>query len=435
MTPRYIELHIESLAYGGEGLAHHEGQVVFVRKTFPGDYVRVYVEKDMGGYLRGRVVEWFHLSPKRQPPSCKYFHACGGCQWQEYSYEESLKTKKEILSSTLRHVGNLRSLPPVIVAGFRRFSFFYRSRILLRGRLQKGRLSLGYFERGSRHFVAIKHCEIAHERINLLIKKLQCFDYPVKGSIHLRLEIQVALKGPEQGRMTLLLYPACLKEEKFLKPLAEIWSSYPQVLWAGFVSDAQNFPVFIYDHQFGINYFTQPGQFTQVHSSLNRLLRRWVFNWIRHLKPRFVLDAFCGHGNLSLGLGVLPMIEKIYGVEMNPAAIRVAKQTVEQHGWKHIRYFCEQTSKFLLNFQKCASKFDLIILDPPRRGLSKEVPLLENFSPQNILYISCQASTLARDLRKLMENGMYRISEIRLLDFFPQTYHIESVVLLQKRGK
>jgi 23S rRNA (uracil1939-C5)-methyltransferase len=426
-----IELSINATAYGGKGVARLDGKVFFVSDTVEGDIVSAVVTEDHGRYANARLQSLKIPSPFRGTSPCVYSDLCGGCQWQGVSYEKQLEWKKSFVETSLARIGNITGATCEIQGSPSVQQ--YRNRILLRARINRdGRISFGYFQRGSRDFVPISKCLIADDAINVFLQNLLEIFAPLPASdeLRFRFEVQALPKQKEDSSPHLVVtlhdtddpnYPA--------RDLARLFSGLPGVAWAGHTDKAIQSQFLPFEDDLDVSFFTSPGQFQQVNVALNRALRRLVCEEAEKSKPSSVLDVFCGSGNLSLPLAKRGIT--VTGVEFSKRAIECASFNCEKNHIKNATYESADTEKFLWRELKSGRTYDLVIADPPRDGMYKSLMPLTKLSPKTIIYVSCDPTTLARDLAALTKQG-YKIDSIRAFDFFPNTYHVETVVVLYK---
>lgn len=434
-TPPLISLKIVSTAYGGKGVARENGKVYFVEDALEGDEVLAEITEESERYNNATAREVTQASAWRKPSPCSYSHACGGCQWQGVPYEQQLVWKKHFVVGSLERIGKFKELKAEILGSPAQQQ--YRNRILLRARLQSdGSLVVGYFRRGSRDFVAVNPCLIADTRINRFIEslkdlKIETPSTPLGKEIRFRFEIQeLPAKTESEPHLLITIYDpdeATLSANK----IAESFRNLSGVLWAGAVRDIASAPFFPFETDLDVHFHTAAGLFQQVNITHNHTLRRLVLAAVESLTPKTILDIYCGSGNISL-----PLAKRGYhvrGVEFSKRAIQCAAYNCEQNDIKSAKYFSGDTEKFLWRASKAGEQYDLVIADPPREGMYKALIPLKNMKPKHIIYISCDPTTLARDLASLCKSD-YRIVDLKALDFFPNTYHIESFVLLERQN-
>ncbi|MBI2602159.1 MAG: class I SAM-dependent RNA methyltransferase [Deltaproteobacteria bacterium] len=415
-------LTIDSLAFGGDGLGRHQGKVIFVPGTVPGDRVLVSLTQEQKDYAFGKVDSFVEKSPLRISSPCPYEGTCGGCHWLTLPYEQQKVYKEAFVRDALQRVAR-QAIPPV--------QFFtspspqnYRSRVLLRGKVdQDGAIHVGFFAQASHEQVAVKQCLNASEAINGLI------DYLMKQTIaaspqKFRLEVQELAWG-ENGQASLLVTLHALEGKKSLRSLKEAIARYDKIAWVGFHDEDAKKP-FLFENDEGLEFYTCPGAFQQIHIELNKAVRQTIKRYAEEKNVKTVLDLFCGSGNLSLPLA--DGRRTIFGCEQSQKSVDLAQWNVEKNKLSQIKFAAECSESFL--GKKVSEHFetDLLIADPPRRGMKECLEAILKLRPRYIAYLSCDPMTLARDLRTLLSH--YSIESILAFDFFPNTYHVETLVLL-----
>jgi 23S rRNA (uracil1939-C5)-methyltransferase len=416
------------MAYGAKGLARHDGKVYFIADAVVGDVIEGQIIEDHGRYADVSVSRMIEASPLRGPAICSYAGDCGGCQWMGIAYSEQLGWKQGFVVSALSRIGKLPDGFTVEMIGSPAVEG-YRNRILIRlHHKADGSLNVGYFRRQSRELVPITACAIAAPAINNLIHKIRALSLSHLGAFTVRIEIQ---EIPSSGRGELLatIYPGDGSRDD-IKRFADLVSGLPGVHWAGLVFDLRHAPKVHFETDLARDFSTKPGQFQQVNLPLNHTLRRLVSDYVEAARPRRILDVFCGSGNLSLPLA--DGDRYVEGVEANGDAIAVAKHNASANQLKNVVYLAGDAEKHLWKVSRGGEQFDLVILDPPRQGFHKGVVPLKNLGPQSIIYVSCDPTTLARDLAYLCRGDDYAVKRVVALDFFPNTYHVETVVFLEK---
>jgi len=423
---------IESMAYGGKGIARVDGKVWFVEGAIPGDEVRARVTEDSGRYCDAEILEIRKPSALRESPRCGYASRCGGCQWMGVDSAHQLDWKRQFVETSLKRIGKLGAEVPIEILPAPEV-FAYRNRVLMRVHLDEtGLLAVGYFRRGTRELVAVDRCEIAAAPINALLVQLQAEDWHGCGPLKARLEVQEippATTDSPAGRLVVTVYPAEGARERmdaFVQRLAVL----PGVHWAGLVFDLAKAPAVLFDRDLGVDFYTIPGQFQQVNVAHNRTLRRLVQSKVDELAPQRILDVFCGSGNLSLPLA--DGTRYVEGVEANRMAITCARKNVEANDTRNTCYLTGDAEKHLWKCARGGETFDLVLLDPPRQGMYQGMVPLKKIAPRSIIYVSCDPTTLARDLGYLCRKDAYVIERVVALDFFPNTYHVETVAFLRR---
>ena len=421
-----ISLAIDSVAFGGKGVGRVDGKVYFVEDAIAGDEVRAEVTRDNGRYADAKAVELLKRSPFRGASSCPWSDECGGCQWMGVSYERQLEWKRQFVVSALSRIGKLEQQVVFPIYGSSR-QLAYRNRIFLRGIIAPGKkIEIGYFRKGTRELVRIEQCAIAVDPVNSVVEAIRNMDIPVTDAVKFRIELQ-ELPPATGPNVVISLYPPESRTPA-LDPFLASLKKLPQVRWAGYIADLPSAPTVLFEEGV-LNYSTQPGQFQQVNVGLNHKMRDWVRERAEKMNPGRVLDLFCGSGNLSLQLADGKRI--VQGIEYSKRAIEVAQFNVASNGLRNASYYAGDTEKHLWKCAKTGEKFDLVIADPPREGMFESLIPLMKILPQTIIYVSCDPTTLARDLSSLCKSN-YRIDEIAAFDFFPNTYHVETAVVLKR---
>lgn len=325
-----------------------EGRPVFVSSVLPGETVRIKITRSHKQYFEGELVEIVESAKERIDPPCPYFGKCGGCQWQQMTYETQLLWKQKILEETLTRVGKIEK-PAVFPTIPSPKQLGWRSRVTLHAD-EAGRI--GFFEAGTHKVVDIEKCLIVEDSINEDLKKLR--------------------EKREQRR----------------------------------------------DHELRA---TEEEGFTQVNPLQNENLKKIVREWVLKIPHESIIELFCGSGNFTEVL--IPLAKKITAVDSDRKAIEQAQQK-----FPSTPFLCTDSVRFFN--QPLPEPIDLLVLDPPRDGAAGIVEGVLKNKPKNILYISCNPATLARDLKFLKDFAGFTLRQSQPVDMFPMSYHIESINLI-----
>ncbi len=369
-------LTIEKLVYGGEGLARLEGHVVLVPFVLPGETARVEIDRAKSDLGRGRLIEITEASAARVAPGCQYFQRCGGCQYQHIDYAVQVEQKREILREVLQRVGKIE-FPGEIetIAGE---SWQYRNRVQLH--LQGGRV--GYFGQHSRELVEIDHCPIASPKLNETIGKIHAPQTTTALELFSN-ETEVQVNVVDRV------------SRAALEQLAELGVT-TAIDYAGF--------------QVSRNSFFQVNRF---------LVDRLVECAVGNAGGEWAVDLYAGVGLFAKKLA--ERFTKVTAVESGGSSFRDLEHNFPAGAVK------SSVEDYLAGLEE---KPDFILADPPRAGLGKQALRgLVRIRAPRLTIVSCDPATLARDLRALMSEG-YHIEKITLVDLFPQTFHLETVVEL-----
>jgi 23S rRNA (uracil1939-C5)-methyltransferase len=427
-----IEIKIEKLIYGGEGLAHHSGATVFVPFVLPGERVRAAPVEEKKKFIRARAEKLLEPSPARIPPRCPHYEVCGGCHYQHIPCEAQLNHKSEILRETLRRIGRIEW--PGAITTHASPPWNYRNRAQWKVRPleadstdgEKTKLGIGYFRAASTALCAVEDCSIISP---LLLKTLLALrEALAAGALPRQLREIEAFANAADSKLLLTAtfagFPSRIAEvaETFRALVPEIESlllhdpSHERMELSG--------PGFITYEAGGIGYRVGHFSFFQVNRFLAEELAREVVD--REDPGKLALDLFAGVGLFSAPLA--KRFDHVIAVEANPAAARDLEANTA--GIRAVEVRTSEVERYL---DRCKERPDLVLLDPPRAGMEPTaLAKLAQLSLGRITYVSCEPPTLARDLAVLREKG-YEISEVHLFDLFPQTFHMESVVRLRRR--
>ena len=379
-------LQIEKLVYGGDGLARADGRVVLTPFVLPGETVRVSVDPQKRDLLRGRVVEMLTPASQRVVPQCEYFGRCGGCQYQHAAYDFQLSQKGEILREVLRRTGKIEYAGTIETISGEPWG--YRNRAQLH--IADGKI--GYFEHGSHRLCAIDACPVASPKINETITRINA-ELPRLG----RFKATVELFTNETEVCVNVLDRVPARARTFFDGLGANGAILYEGLRVG------------------------KGSFFQV----NRFLVQALVDAVTaDVSGECAFDLYAGGGLFSVALA--RRFGHVTAVESNRSAFRDLESSAAK--FAAVQAVQQSAEEFLA---AVVTAPDLIVADPPRAGLGKAVVAeLLRLRPAQMRIVSCDPATLARDLAPLTAS-VYRIAKVTLVDLFPQTYHLETVVQLE----
>jgi len=429
-----LELKIEKLIFRGMGLARWRGVAVFVPCSAEGDILRARVTQVKGHYLEAETEEILFPSSQRTQPFCRHFPACGGCQWQHLSLGAQRDWKAKILCEQLYPLRRQGRLPSWEILPASRAEA-YRTRAQIKVQREGNRSRLGFFRPHSRDLEEIDGCPLLHPDLQSIYHGLRDLRYPSLGQLYPTLKEVWIQRGSLGGEVVLALI-ASFGERPALRLLyRRLKEVCPFLNGIALASRSEKGALDVVGNPWvqmaisGLKLKVGGTCFYQVGEEGAEGIFRVVETWAELGKREQVLDLYCGVG--AFGLPLAQRAEKVVGVEAHPEAAILARENAERSGLSNVTVFPGTVEEALLR-DLTRDSFDLVILDPPRSGLSRKAMegLLRLACPR-IIYISCDPSTLARDLAHLMEQG-YGCLRIQPLDLFPQTYHIETLVLLEK---
>ena len=410
-----MKLRIEKAIYGGDGLARiPAGKTVFVPGTLPGELVEATIATDRRSFANGKLDAILEPSAERVAPGCEYFPRCGGCQYQHAGPAFQLQMKLDILKETL---GRAHVPVPSEVASLAGPAWGYRNRI----RLQAKGSRLGYRRRGSHTLLPVTHCPIAAPMLEQAIAVVE----RVASLEELCEEVEF-FTNSEQDQLLISLWsgPRQKPREQALEVFSErVRVELPALIGVGLFTQ-QNMKYWgqrsLTYRVCGIPYRVSLGSFFQVNRFLLPELQQLV---VKNRSGRMAWDLYAGVGLFARALE----FDFVTAVESEGFSSDDLNKNLESRPHQVVR---SSTLDFLRGQSSAQERPDLIVVDPPRAGLGKEIcgHLLRIAAP-NIIYVSCDPATLARDLQTLLESG-YSLQTIQLVDMFPQTFHLETVTVL-----
>ncbi len=394
---------IESMAYGGHGVARIDGFVHFVPLSAPGDLVEIEPALRKKRYSFSRLVRVVEPSPLRTSPFCPYYGECGGCQLQHIHYPEQLKLKQKIFVEQMKRIGRWPGLSEPEIYGSE------TKRIRMRFRVRKGRV--GLYKARTHEVYPIDECGIASAGVNRLLGLIR--EFPVRGTREWRGELTVLARSNE------ILISTDLHE-----PLARNLYDHLGREVQGCIIRRQRRRIVLGQPYLAVpvrnvKIYQAPDVFGQVNPEVNEVLVDEICQFMRGMET--VLDLYCGCGNITLPLA--KVCKEVIGIERDMHSIDAARYSASMQGIRNVRFI--DSGAVDADMEQAEG----VVLDPPRAGLPAQlVRKIEALRPRKIAYVSCNPSTLARDILRFKEIG-YSIRSIRLFDMFPHTYHMESLVL------
>ncbi len=405
-----FEAVIRSVAFGGDGVAViDQGEVCFIPGMIPGEKVRARLESRKKNFCRAVPLEILEPSPDRIEPRCPLaFRAygrgrgipdhCPGCAYQHMTYKREVELKQQQFEELFRHTAGLEDTafePPV--ASTREYG--YRNKLVFHVHHDEGKVSLGYYMANNHSILEIESCPLAVEALNDLVKETRA----KPGFFHtLHREMEVTFRyTPQNGAMYWRNNPPAkmswLKENT---PIGEI--SVP------------------------------PGCFFQINQDSGGILVDKVTDLVKKINPGCVIDLYCGAGIFG-ATAAAQGVKRIIGVDVDGPALKAAEYNLKKYGAADFQLLPGKAEKVFKNMKgQYAPTETMLIVDPPRTGL--ELPVLQHLTTTgiaDIVYISCGADTLCRDLRRLIRAG-YKVRSTQMVDMFPRTPHFESVTWLSK---
>ena len=451
--PAQVRIHevytvaIRDLGVHGEGIGSVDGFTVFVPGALPGETVTAEIILLKKSYALGKLLSIEQESPFRVVPECPVYENCGGCQLSHLTYEGQLDMKyrrvKDVIERIAGESGNL--VRPVLPAAH---PFAYRNKMAVPAGLVKGKSALGCYRQGSHDIIPVSSCAIQKEENNRLLRFARRFieKYGIsvydektrKGSLR-----HVLGRVGDGGKMMAVLVTASeiLPEEK--RWIEEIKKELPEVvsLWHNIQSKLGNTILgakirHLWGRETltaslcGLRFEVSPYSFFQVHKEQAEILYEKALAYADLKGGETVIDAYCGTGTISLCLA--KKAKRVIGIEIVKPAIEDAKKNAKKNHMENTEFYAADAGKLMPQLYRQGLVPDVIVMDPVRAGCSEEVlKAAAGMNPKRIVYVSCNPATFARDAKILKSEG-YEIKEIQPVDMFPQTMHVEAIVLLSK---
>lgn len=400
------------MTFGPFAVGRLDGKAVMVPNAAPGDLLEVTVVQERAGYLVARAEQVLIGGAARRTPPCPYLPRCGGCDWQQIAYSAQTRYKAEVIAATLNHALGLELNPANLIEPAPA-EFGYRARI----RFQTGRGGrLGFYEAGSRRLVEVEHCMVADAEIRMpheFAAEIECE------------EIEVVA---DRGREVLVAHLARAPRASVLERARRLVERDARIAGAVLRSARAREVV----GEVSIAVALEPGLelevdadlFSQVNRAQNLKLVAAVMEMAGAQAGAHVLDLFCGAGNFSL-----PAARRgaaVMGVDAEALAVAAAARNAERLGLKRAEFAAMEAAELTRFLLRARYRADVVIMDPPRSGARELIEPLLRMRAARVIYVSCDVSTLARDLHALCAGG-YRIAALRAFDFFPNTHHAEVV--------
>ncbi len=451
-----IELIIEDMGVGGEGIGKTDGMTFFVKDALIGDHIRAKITKLKKNYGYARLMQILEPSPFRTEPRCAFHRQCGGCQIQALSYEKQLEFKEQKVRQNLERIGGFTDLPMEPIVGMED-PYRYRNKAQFPiGTDKDGHIIAGFYAGRTHQIIPNRDCVLGvpvnKDILDIVIRLMEAHHIPAYNeATHTGLvrhvlirygfttkEIMVCLviNGKELPFAQEFVDELC-KLEGMTSISVSIHEEVTNVIMGKEIRLLWGQP-YITDFIGNIKYQISPLSFYQVNPVQTRKLYELALEYAGLQGGETVWDLYCGIGTISLFLA--QKAQKVYGVEIIPQAIEDAKRNAQINGMANVEFFVGKAEEILPEFyekeQEAGRKAyaDVIVVDPPRKGCDRELlDTILDMGPERVVYVSCDSATLARDLKILCQEG-YQLERVRPVDQFCHTSHVETIVLIQKKN-
>lgn len=452
-------LDIVSLGYEGEGVAKIDNFPIFIQGALIGEKVKIKIVKVNKNFAFGKLIEIIEESEHRREAVCPIYKRCGGCSLQHLSYEKQLEFKRDRVKDCLSKIGRINDVTVLDTLGMNDNPYRYRNKVQLPVGESNGEIQVGFYALRSHDIISMESCNIQHEEADKVVELVKYWmknnnikaydekdhnDKRDKADLKNRVRHIMVRKGYKTGEIMVVIVTASKdlngKEELIallrnnitgIKSIIQnINSKNTNVvlgeecitLWG-----SDNIKDYIGEFHFNIS----PLSFFQVNPDQTEVLYKKALEYAGLTGSEVVFDAYCGTGTISLFLS--KNAKKVYGVEIVAPAIENAKINAVENGVNNVEFIVGEAEKVIPDMIDKGVYADVVVVDPPRKGCGKELlEAIGKMSPKKVVYVSCDPSTLARDLGILRELGYY-IDEVQPVDMFPHSSHVETVVKIVRR--
>ncbi len=429
-----IQVTIESLAHDGRGVAHVDGKVVFIDEALPDEIVEFVYTDQRKDYAEGKVVKQITQAPVRVAAKCPHYGVCGGCSFQHVKPEAQIYLKQDLLKEQLSRLGKVE-LPEFwepLTAEY--WAYRRKARMGVKYVPKKGRVLVGFRERRNPFLAEIEACSIMHPSVGTKLMELSAMieQLSIKAKIP---QIEVAIGDDACVLAFRTLEPATIADKEILRAFGQehnismcLQSKGPDT-----IVPIDGEPTIVPNYKLpdlGIQFDFKPAMFTQVNYAINRQMIKRVLEVFQLNKNDIVLDLFCGLGNFTLPLAT--QAGHVVGIEGDLPLVKHAKTNAELNNITNVEFHVADLTQPVAEFSWAKQRFNKILLDPSRAGAADVLANLTQWQPEQILYVSCNPATLARDAGILVNELGYKLSKAGVMDMFPHTGHVESMALFVK---
>jgi 23S rRNA (uracil1939-C5)-methyltransferase len=427
---------IVDLSHEGCGVARVEGKAIFVDDALPGEQVEIQRVRRLRSYDEARLLRVIEASPHRVTPRCEHYGMCGGCALQHMSDEQQILIKQKQLLEELARIGHVT--PDEVLPPLRAGSWNYRRRARLGARwvFKKEKALVGFRERNSGFIAELKQCIVLRPPLDTLIQPLS--DLISTLSVRAKLaQIEAAVADnttalvfrilqdiTDEDRAALLAFAQQHHVDIYLQP-----GGYETIV--PLLPSAQ--PLFYRLPQFDVELQFAPSDFIQINGELNERMTALAVELLQLEPTHRVLDLFCGLGNFSLPIA--RHVGYVLGLEADGGLIDRARANAGRNGLSNAEFIVANLMDEKLDAPWTKEKFDRVLIDPPRAGAREILPVIASCGASRVVYVSCHPGSLARDAGILVNDYGFRLLQAGIMDMFPQTAHVESIAVFERKSK
>lgn len=430
----------------GKGIVHIDNNTCFVKDLLPGEEADIATIFRYGKLAETELVKRYSDSKDRIDPPCPYYDKCGGCQIMHLSYKKQLEYKTQKVKDLLRKFAKLNIKVEDTIGLKEPIRFRNKVQKPIRYNAKTKKIEAGFYQNETHQLVSVKDClmetKLSNRITNVLLSLFKKYHYAAYDEDKMTGVIRHILiktsSDQKQALVTLVVTTEMLKGRlEFAKELMNKVKEVQGVVLninprkTNVILGEKDVRVYgharISDTIFGKTFLISTQSFYQTNAKQIETLYGKAIEFAGLQKTDTVLDAYCGTG--TIGLSCSDYVKEVIGVEIVPDAVHDAITNAKINGIKNAHFYKADCTKYMLT---CKEKFDVVIMDPPRRGSTKEfIDAVKHIAPRTVVYVSCDPVTLARDLA--MFTDMYEVTKVQPVDMFPNTLHVETIVLLQRK--
>ncbi len=417
---------IENLSYSSYGVLKNNGKVIFIPYTVTGDVISYKLLKDKKTFSEGRLIEILNSSPYRRKPLCPYFGMCGGCQWQHVKYEYQLLSKKKITADLLERIGKIGA-PPVQEINAAESEWNYRNRVRFQIGVAKNNVNFGFTVYNTNEVVDIETCYIVKKPIAELLKKIRMLKEELVGLF----DFEVYYSELEDN----YIFYGITRNLTALNNIRRI----PDLFKGGIFFDKKskrslnikspflNYSLKTINSNYSLKIMA--GGFLQANQLVNTKILNTLIEEFSNCKDLKLLELYAGCGNFTIPLSKL--FKHVVAVEGSHISIQALEENLYRNNIINVVAIKNDVKEEVIKNFNLKKTYDVVFIDPPRVGAKEIVTYLPHLGVNTVVYLSCNPSTLARDLQILINSG-FALEKVIPFDMFPQTFHIEVLAILRR---
>ena len=397
-----MEVKIEKLDNYGRGITYINNKICFIENTLPNEIVDISITEEHKKYNIGNLDSIIESSPIRIQEECPYSNICGGCSLNHICYNEENNFKKDKVKTLLKIYSNIEEdkIDKIIYHDRN----YYRNKITLHGK--EG--TIGLYKKNTNDIIPIQECLLVNQKINELIRFLSHQENKIE---------EVIIKTSNDNSEIMVSIKGSISNIDELKKICDVL-----IINNKYLTTKKSIITTIGNKK----YYESIDSFFQVNNTLTKELYDEVLNNIKDKKYNKVLDLYCGTG--TIGIYISEYVKEVIGIDYNKSNIEDANNNKRLNNIENISFICDKVENQIDKFKN----IDCIIIDPPRAGLDEKTrEYIEKINPIEIIYVSCDPVTLARDLKELQ--AKYTVKKVVPYNMFPRTYHCESITVLERR--